>query len=526
MATADFPRDALPPEAPASQAAERLSTNLEKLAARRNAQCMKDSIVRALVPGVGIAALGTLAYRFYLIDGEPWMPVAVVAASLVVGYRNGRLQQRGSFAAAVEADQKLDWQDRLSSALAFTQPQAVQRVRVEKPSREWKSRLRAALFPRMQMQTSGATMPTSLVPSLVEDAATRSSQLDPKVLYPTRFDRTTQLLVGVSLLLTAFVLMPDNPYFLSAEQKQLTKTLQAEGVKLQAVAKEIRKDEKAPQAQETKMLAKRLEDLGRKMQRGRLSKRGALLGMGELKRDMEKAQQNDRRAASPDMQRMEEALKNTQFESPAARQMQRDLQSGEVEKAAQELEKLAQKLEKGELSEQEKQQAANDLEKLAQQLRQQGGAQNEAAADQLEKAAQQLRQGNQQNQQNGQQGQQGQQPGDDKKSQQKGQGQGQGQQNQPQQGQQGGKQQQSGGQQGQQSQSGSQQQQGQGQGNQGAADALRKMAGGLRQNGTQMGNSKSLRDMLNKIREAENQTGSNNSQQSGQKQSANCSGPG
>lgn len=510
MATAEFPRDAVPASEtqPGADAATRLARNLERLAARRNTQRLLQAMVRALVPGIAIAALGVLAHRFYLIDGEAWMPIAVVIAALGVGYRNGMLQKRGSFAAALDADRALDLNDRLSSALAFAQPDAVQRPRATPLKSDPLSRLRAALFPRLEWQTAHAGATTSMVPSLVHEAAARSEQLDAKVLYPARFDRSAQVLAGLGILLIGFTLMPDNGYFLSNEQKKLTATLKAEGLKLQAIAKEVRKKPAAQQTEDTKKLSKRLEDMGRKMQRGRMTKRGALMGLGELKKDLQKTSENDRKSNSTDLARMEEALRNNKFETPEAQQMQQDLAKGEFEKAAQQLEKLADKMAKGELSQKEREAAANDLEKAAQALRRQGGAENEAAADQLDKAAQQMKQGNPQGQ-GKQQGQQSQQ--------------GQGQQKQGKQGQQ-----QQGNQPGQQNQSGqSQQGQQQGQGNQAGADALRNMAKGMRQNGSQMGNSQSLRDMMSKIQEAEKQTGSNSGQQSGVgKDGKMCSGPG
>ncbi|MDF2441349.1 MAG: hypothetical protein JWN98_2333 [Abditibacteriota bacterium] len=515
MATAEFPRDAIPTSdsQPGADAATRLARNLERLAARRNTQRLLQSIVRALIPGVAVAALGILAHRFYLIDGEAWMAIAVLIAALGIGYRNGMLQKRGSFAAALDADRALNLNDRLSSALAFAQPEAVQRPRSAPSKTDPLSRARAVLFPRLEWQTAHAGAATLMVPALVHEAATRSEHLDAKVLYPARFDRRAQILTGLSVLLIAFTLMPDNTYFLSREEKKLTATLKAEGLKLQAIAKEVRKKPAVQQSEDTKKLTKRLEDMGRKMQRGRMTKLGALQGLGELKKDLQKASQNDRKSDSTDLARMEEALRNNNFETPEAQQMQQELAKGEFEKAAQQLEKLAEKMEKGELSQKEREQAANDLQKAAQALRKQGGAENQAAADQLDKAAQQMRQGSPQNQQKQQDKQQGQQS-------QQGQGQ---QQSGKQQGQQ-----QQGSQQGQQNQNGqSQQGQQQGQGNQAGADALRNMAKGMRQNGSQMGNSQSLRDMMKKIEEAENQTGSNVGEQSGLgKDGKMCSGPG
>ncbi|MDQ3812415.1 MAG: hypothetical protein M3347_00520 [Armatimonadota bacterium] len=480
MATAEYPRDAIfPGTAPADSAAV-LQRNLDRLTVRRNRQRMWKAMTRALTWGVGLAALVVLAYRFYLIDGEWWQPLVIIAFSLVIGYRNGLLQRSGPFAAAMDADRSLGLEDRLSSALAFVQPDAVRHVRPVRPN-GWLSRLRALIWPRLAYEAAIPSGSTELVPALVHDAAQHSTKLDPRQLYPVKADRTMYVLLALSVLLAIFAFMPNIEWLRSAEQRKFGALQQQEGKKLEAVAKLIQEKKEINKDSESQKLAKRLEKLATKMQRGRMTKRAVLVEMGQLRKDMEKAAKNDASNQQGDFDQMEQALREQQMETPEGQQMQDELKRGDREKAAQQLEKLAEKLEKNELTPQEREKAANDMEKAAKALRQQGGEQNEAAAKQLEQAAKALRQQNQQKQQGQQGNQQGQQNG------QKGQG----------------------------------QQQGNAQ-NQAGAQALRKMASGLRQGATQSGNGQALRDMLNKIAQAEKDTGQNAGEQSGNGECPSC----
>src|SRR5947209_4778129 len=98
MATADYPRAAVPGVVPpdstapgTADAGRLLQINLERLAARRNAHRLWHAMARALTWGCAVAAAGVLAYRFYLVDGEWWMPLLPIAIAALVGWRNGRL---------------------------------------------------------------------------------------------------------------------------------------------------------------------------------------------------------------------------------------------------------------------------------------------------------------------------------------------------------------------------------------------------------------------------------------------------
>ncbi len=285
----------------------------------------------------------------------------------------------------------------------------------------------------------------------------------------------------------------------SAEERALALTLNREGTELEAVAKQVNQKKDVKEQAEAKKMASKLSALGKKMQRGRMTKKEALVSMGELRKELDKAVRNEQQqnAGMANLEQVEQALREETMQSQMGQEMQQELAKQDYEKAAEKLENLADKMEKGELSAQEKQKAASDLEKAAKALREAG---NEDAAKSLEEAAKELRGQNQQNQKGQQGGQQ--QAGQQGNQQQKG-GQKQGQQ-----GQQGGQQGQQGG-----------PQQGQQSGGQGAG-ALRNLAKGLR-GSSGMGNGQALRNMLKKIEQAERNSG-----QAGACPGGNCSGTG
>lgn len=498
MATADTTPPAglaaLSTSAASNGAASTLQANLHKLAARRNAVRMWQAVAVALSWGSGAAVLMILAYRFYLVDGAAWMPFIPIVFSLLVGWRNGVLARGSTFVAALEADESLDLKERLSSALAFVQPDIVTRARRAPIEGGVLPRLRAFIAPRLVTEPAFPVAPTTLVPSLVQDAAIHVSTLNASQLYPLRFDRTHRVLALMALHLLVAAFMPNVPWLLSAQEKVARGNIAQQGEGLVAIAKEIEREQpkEVKEDAESKRLARRIEALGKKMMRGRMGKKEALTSLGELKKDLEKAAKNDgqNQNSGSDLQNMQQALEqlaDQPMESEAGQRLQEQIKKGDAEQAAREMEKLADKMDKDEMSEQEKQKAANDLQKMAKSLKQQGGEQNQRMAEQLEQAAKALQQGNKK---------QGQQQ--------------QNHQGQSQQGQSGGKQQ--------------QQQQG---GNQGASNALRQMAKSMRQGGSSS-NSQQLQKMLNKIRQAERDTGTNGSGQAGQgfKPAPECVGPG
>lgn len=486
MATAEFPRHAVSdaPDSSAAPAAE-LEKHLLRLAARRNRIVTLQTLVRALLPAAILSAIGTLLYRFFLLDGAPWMLEVLFAASCIVTIFTARMRRSGPFVAAREADRKWKLHDLLSSALALAFPQTI-----ETPSAKW-----------WQANTRGTEAKsfansTPMVAPLIQQAARRAATIDARELYPFRFDRALQVLAIALLALGAFALMPDNPRFLSAQRRVDNAELKLQGEKLEESAKKAQEKKGLSNNTKASIAARKLEALAKRMQSGRMTRKEALLGMGELKRELQKAggSQQSNTASELDIQRMREALSKGNFASNQAQKMQQELQQNRNEAAAAQMEKIAEKLQNPNgMSAEEKEKTARDLEEAARALRQQNNQTARNAAKQLEQAAKDLR--NPQSQNNEQQSQQN--------------------QNQPSQnGQPQNAQQQNG-----QSQSG-QQQSGQNSSSSGASDALNKMAQGLRNNGNSSNNDQVVRDMMKKIQEAEGngQPGDGQQGQSGQGQ--------
>ncbi len=572
MATADYPRDAVPvpprPDADAlRESGIHLRGSLDRLAARRNARQMISALARALAVGTGLSALLVLCHRAYLIDLPGWLPIALIALSLVAGFVDGARRRIGAFDAALDADRVLGLRERLSSAIAFAQPELLHRhagttdnTKATKPAATNQSKAMnknasalasrittwlGAVWPvRREYRTASEGAPTSLVPALVQDAARRAQSLDPKAVYPARLDRSLKVLIVTTVALAAFAFMPDMAFLRTPEQRAQAKVLAAQGKELEAVAKQVREKKEVKEDATSKKMARRLSALGQKMQRGRMTKREALVSMGQLRKDLDKAVQNDSQGSGvSNLEQVERALREEAMESQEGQEMQQELAKGDRERAAEKLEALADKLEKGGMTAKEREAAANDLEKAAKALREAG---NEAAADKLDQAAKNLRsqQGGQgQQKQGGKQGQQNQQGQGAQKQGKQGQQSAQGQQGQ--QGQKQGQQGKSGSQSGSQGQQGQQQggqkqgsqqggqsgQQGQQNGQGGSQNgsqgggALRDLAKGLRGGGT-MGNSQGLQDMLKKIEQAEKDTGQNNGQQGDGKGGKSGSGQG
>ena len=456
MASADISSPSYSPIAPRStpDAGATLQKNLARLASRRNALVLWLSIARALSWGLALAALPVLAYRFYLVDGAAWVPAIPILLSILVGIRSGILARRDAFATALETDEILGLKERLSSAYAFAVPRST------------------------PLAASG------LVPSLVEDAANHSQTLEPKKIYPLQFDRTHRVLLTCAAIFAITLFMPNVPWLLAAEERADRKTIQAQGKELETVAKEVKKEAEKKPDTSARRQAQKLESLGNKMQRGRMGRKEALTALGELKKDLEKSAKNDganqdNAAANEQMQAAMEQIATQPMDSEAGKQIQDKLKKGDAEAAAKEMEKLADKIDKGEMSADEQKKAADDLNKMAKSLKEKGGEQNQKMAQQLEQAAKSLQQQSKQ----------------------------QAQQQQKQQGKNGQEQQS-----GQQQQGGKNQQQKQG-GSSGASGALRQMAKGMRQGDAT--NSQNLQKMLSKIREAEQGTGSNGSEQFG-----------
>ena len=484
---------------PQSGAPQTLQTRLNALTRRRNSVVLSRHLMRSLVPGVWVSALGIALYKTHILADAPvWAPLAILGVCAAWGVRSGLAKRDGAFRAARDADATLGLKDSLGSALSFVTPDAVGSKRAAPAPKTLSEKAKRAVLGKSEtFKAAPHALETTLVPALVADAATRAQTLDPRRVYGLKFDRTAKALAIGSILLVGSLFLPDYPIFASKKELAQRAAIMKSGEQLAVLSKKIQKREEPKDAQVAE-LNKKLEKLGLKMARGRMTKRAALTSIGELKQQLQKAQQQPPRtqnsASQGGMPQIPEAIKKAPMQSQSGQKVQQELLNDKYQEAAKELDQLADKLEKGQLSQQEKEKAAKDLEEVARQLRQQGGQANENAAKQLEQAAKALRQPQgQQNQKQGQQSQNQQQSGDKQgQKQQQGQGQQQGQQGQQggnkqgqqqQSDQQGQGQQQQSGQQGQGPQQG-QKGQGQQQGGQGQSPQSQK---GGQQNQSQSG---------------------------------------
>ena len=397
MATAEFPRHVVSqsPDPTAAPAAE-LEKYLMRLSARRNRIVALQTLVRALLPAAILSAIGTLLYRFFLLDGAPWMLGILFAASFIVAIVIARMRRSGPFVAARDADHKWKLHDLLSSALALAFPQTIE----TQSAKWWQANVRGTT-------TKTAANTTPMVTPLIQQAAQRAATINGKELYPLRFDRALQVLAVALVALGAFALMPDNPRFLSAQRRQDNAELKLQGQKLEEAAKKAQEKKSLSDNAKASIAARKLEALAKRMQSGRMTRKEALLGMGELKRELKKAEksQQSNTASELDIQRMREALSKGNFASEQAKQMQKELQQNRDEAAAAQMEKIAEKLQNPNgMSQDEREKTARDLEEAARALRQQNNQAAKDAAKQLEQAAKDLRNQPSQNgqQQNGQ----------------------------------------------------------------------------------------------------------------------------
>jgi hypothetical protein len=219
-----IPRDAVR-KPNSSETVLTLRRSLDTLAARRNTQQMAVSIARAAVVGVGLAALLMLAHRFYLVMRRGGRRLCSLSRRCSSGCATAPSRAPGAFDAALDADRVLGLDERLSSALAFAQPELVRRAQRHQYGNDWTARVRSALFPRVTYRTAHVGAATTLVPALVEDAAARASGLNPKQVYPISFDRTAKALTVATAAFVVFSLMPNIDWMRSPEQRALAGVL-------------------------------------------------------------------------------------------------------------------------------------------------------------------------------------------------------------------------------------------------------------------------------------------------------------
>jgi DNA repair exonuclease SbcCD ATPase subunit len=401
-------------------ASDTLRRRLELLTKRLNLLRLETALSRTLLVGVTLSAVLLLLHKLYVVNVPMWLPLTLLVVTGGAGLMWWRARRATLFEAAMDADAKLQLRERLSSAIAFVEPEQIvyrptlhlpprpktlggmfqwfaQAVRAWREARQRAQRAREGLLARLKQSSEARS---ALVPALVTDAAERCEKLNPRELYPLRFDRPTKLLCLSTVAMVAFFLMPAVDRFRPGAERAARKTVKAEGERLKVVAKQMQKESEDKKLATSLKAAKELAKLAEKLQNQRMEKKDALLDIGKLAEQVKQMEQETEQALSPAaMEQLKEELKKEeqQMNTQEMQDLSKQLQQQNMQQAAEQLQKLAQKMQQGNLSEQEKKKLAEDMQKLAKAMQQAG----------LQKLAQQAQQLSQQMQQQQQQGQQG-----------------------------------------------------------------------------------------------------------------------
>jgi len=160
--------------------------------------------------------------------------------------------------------------------------------------------------------------------ALIQDATEHISNYSSRDIFRHRFGRP-HLILGISLLLLLIaIVVPQMDAFQSKDRLQEKAALKVEGKNMVKVAKEINRD--AAGKKELRRLAAKLEQLGKKMQTGRMERKTAML----------KAQQ-----LSKELQREQDRLAKANSETKTMEQAQAEMKKSSMELASTMAEKLA-----------------------------------------------------------------------------------------------------------------------------------------------------------------------------------------
>jgi hypothetical protein len=399
-------------------ASEKLRRRLEAVTGRLNRIRLMTSLSRTLLVGVTLSAILLLAHKLYILNVPIGLPVALLVLTGIAGWLWGWARRATLFEAAMDADAKLKLDERLSSAIAFVEPEQIvyrpafhlpprpktfggifpwfaQAVRAYREARLRAQRAREGLLARLKASSEARS---ALVPALVTDAAARSEQLNPRELYPFRLDRPAKFLCLSTLALIVFFLMPAIDRFQPGEKRAVRQEVKKAGERLEQVAKAIYKESEEKKLEASLKAAQKLAELAKKLQNERMEKKDALLDIGKLAEQVKQMQQESEKDLNPQaMEQLSEALKKEQeqMNTQDMQDLASQLQQQNMKQAAEQMQKLAQKMQQGNLSEQEKKKLAEDMQKLAKAMQQAG----------MQKLAQQMQQLSQQMQQQGLQGQ-------------------------------------------------------------------------------------------------------------------------
>lgn len=285
-----------------------------------------------------------LAGKLELIAPYLEVNVAILGAAGIFGAVWGLSRRKTPFEAARVVDSELELKERMASALEFER----------KPARG----------PIYDLQA--------------QDAAQYAAEIDVRAAFPYRFTREAKLALGVAVALAAAAFLPQLPLFQSEQERAEKAEIKRQGARVVQLSKRLELTEKKKDKPHSK-LSRDLEDLGKKMQKGRISKKEALKKLGKFSKELELkhkelaernvtksykqavAELKRREAALPELP--EDMKKLAELEKMA--KLSESLEKRDFDAASKALEDLSRELGKGKLDPKQLEQLKKRLEALA-----------------------------------------------------------------------------------------------------------------------------------------------------------------
>lgn len=193
------------------------------------------------------------------------------------------------------------------------------------------------------------------------DAFAHLKEVRPKEAFPARVTRWHAAPVVLSLVAALFFALGNTPFLMSQQGQEDRKDVMQKGEELIEVAKPILEKPDASVDEDAKKLANKIEDLGRDMQKGRMTKEEALKKHNELAQEARKLAQQKNEESKTAMEQSQQAMKQM-----AMKEVAKEMGLSEEEAKALENEDLS-KMSSEELSQQESD-AMRQLEDLKQQI--------------------------------------------------------------------------------------------------------------------------------------------------------------
>lgn len=226
---------------------QRMRRRIRLLLVEKHA-CMLGTVAAAVA-----VVMTLLSSRFFDL-GEPLMLASVVLLGIIGGAIWGFARKLTPFAVARAAEKRLDLKERLSSAVSLS------------------------------------TSADEVVKALTDDAAKHVEGVDPRQVFPHRFNRETGVFCGALIVLLGAYFAPQLPTFQSKTRQQEVKLMREQGHKFRKLAKESLKRVAPSNKDIVKRVALNMDALGKKLESGRMTRKQAMLAMNKLSKDIKDSQ--------------------------------------------------------------------------------------------------------------------------------------------------------------------------------------------------------------------------------------------